>query len=61
MTTRTVSVEAIALRNEQRARHAEQDALILQDDLLKAHQQITQLTQELEALRTKEPTNASAS
>lgn len=53
MTTRTVTVEALAMRNDARAKHAEQDALILQDDLIQAHQQIKQLTADLEAANVR--------
>ncbi len=41
MTQRTVSIEAVALRAEARARHAEQDALLLQEELLQARKQLT--------------------
>lgn len=53
MTIRNISIEALALRNEKRAKNAEQDALILQDDLLIANQQIAQLTAELAHYKAK--------
>jgi uncharacterized protein YlxW (UPF0749 family) len=45
--TREISIEAIALRADRKAKLAENDALLLQDDLLNAQKQIKQLTAEL--------------
>jgi len=50
---RTVSVHAIALRAEAKAKWSEQQALMLQDELIIARQQIEQLTAELEHLKAK--------
>lgn len=38
---KTISIETIALRAEARARHAEQDALLLQEELLQTRKQLT--------------------
>jgi hypothetical protein len=51
--SREISIEAIALRAEMRVKHAEQDALILQDDLLVLRKLNAQLTAELEAVKTQ--------
>jgi len=50
---RTVSVEAVALRAQSQLKAALNDALILQENLLEAHQQIKQLYAELEHLKAK--------
>ena len=48
MTTRTISVEALALHNQHLAKANDQRALLLQEDLLVANKMITQLQAELE-------------
>ena len=55
---RNVSVEALALRAQQQLKTALNDALILQDDLLIAYQQIRDLQTELETLKAKPDGNA---
>lgn len=53
MTTREVSINAVAIRAQSKAHHAEQDALILQDDLLIARQQIQELQKQLDDANAK--------
>ena len=53
MTTREVSINAVAMRAQAMAKHLEQDALILQDDLITVREQNRQLTLELEAANAR--------
>lgn len=55
--SRTISIEAIALRETTMRKRAEQDALILQDDLLNALKQIDALNNEINLLKEKENGN----
>lgn len=48
---RTVSTEALAIRENLLRKRAENDALILQDDLLIAREQIRQMQSELDHYR----------
>lgn len=57
---RQISPEAVAMREAIKARRAEQDALILQDDILQLNEQIRQLIAELEHYRSKEVSDDNA-
>lgn len=55
-----ISIETIALRESSMRKHAEGDALLLQQQLLEAHKIIETLKKQLDELKSEEVNGSSA-